>query len=368
MTTMLKKAAAPAPMAAPPFNPARAGAFAGKLMGDLAGAMTALVCALGDRLGLFGALAAGPATSAELAGRAGVAERHTREWLAALACAGYIEHDPATGRFTLPLEHAPMLAAEGTPGFMGGGFQQVAALGARLGEVARAFGDGGGVRQEEYGDELLEGMERMSAGWFDHLLATAWLPRVSGLVPRLQKGCTVADVGCGSGRALVALATAFPRSRFTGFDAFGPAVARAEARAREAGVGDRVRFERRDLAAGLPGPFDVVTTFNSAHDFGDLPGAFAAIRRALAPGGVWVVLETPAGERLQDNAGPAGAILYATSVLYNTPVALAAGGDAPGTLGLPESRLRELAAGAGFTRFARVPMQSPFHALFAVEP
>jgi SAM-dependent methyltransferase len=354
------------PAAGPPhFDPARAGAFAGKLMGDLSGAMTALVCALGDRLGLFGALAAGPATPAELAGRAGIAERHAREWLAALTTAGYLDHD-GNGRFSLPPEHAPMLVAEGTPGFMGGGFQQVAALGARLGEVACAFSEGGGVSQEAYGEDLLEGMERMSAGWFDYLLVPDWLPRVEGVVERLERGCRVADVGCGSGRALVALARAFPRSRYTGIDAFGPAVARAEARAREAGVSERVRFERRDLAAGLPGPFDVITTFNSAHDFGDLPGAFAAIRRALAPDGVWVILETPAGERLEDHAGPAGAILYATSVLYNTPVALASGGDAPGTLGLPESRLRSLALDAGFAQLTRVPLPSPFHALYAV--
>lgn len=366
MSTIMPTAV-PAPP--PPLDMERAGAFAGRMMSDLGGALVGLVCALGDRLGLFRVLAvSGPVTSGELAERAGIRERYAREWLSVLACAGYVEYDPESGSFSLPPEHAAVLAWEGSPMFLGGGLQQLPALAARLDDLARAFREGGGVPQAAYGEDLREGMERMSGTWFDNLLAQAWIPAVPGLREKLEGGARVADVGCGSGRALIALARAFPASTFTGFDFFAPVLARAAANAEAAGVGDRVRFERRDVAEGLPGGYDLVTTFDSVHDFADVHGGLAAIRRALAPGGVYLLLEMNAPERLEEAAGPVGSILYATSVLYNLPVSLAHGGEGVGTMGLPESRIRALCAEAGFGSVRRVPVPNPINVLYEVRP
>lgn len=351
------------------FDGARAGAFAGRLMNDMAGAMTALVCAVGDRLGLFKVLAtSGPVTPAELAACAGVDERLTREWLQALSAAGYLEYDSGGGRYVLPPEHAPALAWEGNPAFMGGGLQQVPALAAQADRVAAAFRSGGGVPQDAYGEGLREGMERMSASWFENLLVQHWLPAVPAARAQMERGARVADVGCGAGRALIRLARAFPGSSFTGFDLFAPAVERARASAASAGVADRVRFEERDATQGLPGEWDLVLAFDSLHDFPDPARGLAAIRRALAPGGRLLALEMSCSERPEENTGPLAAILYATSVLYNTPVALAHGGAAPGTMGLPESRIRTLCADAGFGMVRRVFTGDPVNALYEVEP
>lgn len=357
------------PPGAPPFDPARAEAFGRRVVGDMAGAVTSILCSLGDRLGLFRALASGgPAAPAELAARASIHERYAREWLSALAVAGYLEHDPGSGRFALPPEHAPVLASEGNPFFMGGAFQQMPALFAPVERLAEAFRTGGGVPQAVYGPELRAGMERMSAAWFDTMLVQQWIPSVPAVHAALQRGARVADVGCGSGRALVRMAQAFPNSRFDGFDAFGPVLERAQARAAEEGVAGRVRFERRSVLNGLPGSYDLVTAFDSLHDVTDVPAGLRSIRRALSPGGALLVLEMSCHERLEDDAGPVGTILYATSVLYNVPVARADGGEGVGTMGLSEPRLRALCESAGFRSFRRVPIANPFNALYLAEP
>jgi len=353
---------------APTIDQAKMGAFMSRALGDMTGWMLSVLCALGDRLGLFTALAAGPATSDELAARAGVGARYAREWLSALASAGYIEYDAASGRFTLPVEHALVLAFEGGPAFLGGACQQMAGLARPLDLVTRAFREGGGVAEEAYGDDLRQGMERMSATWLDHLLVQAWLPGVDGVTAALARGARVADVGCGSGRALVALARAFPTSRFVGYDASAAAIARARASAEAAGVANRVRFERREVRDALPGAYDLITTFDALHDFAWPGEALRAIRAALAPGGTYLLLESNCSERLEENAGPVGTILYGTSLLYCLPTALARADDALGTLGLPETRIRALCAEAGLRHVRRVPIQHPFNALYEIRP
>jgi SAM-dependent methyltransferase len=343
------------------------GAFMDRLLGDLSGAMVSLLCTLGDRLGLFKDLALrGPATAAAFADRNGIGERYAGEWLGALASAGYLDYDPPSGRFTLPLEHAPALAQEGGPMFLGGGYQQLQGLMAPLDELLRAFRDGGGVPQAAYGEHLRVGMERMSATWFDNLLVSEWIPLVPDVQAALERGARAADVGCGSGRALIRLAEAFPDSRFEGFDAFEPVVARAAANAE--GVVCNVRFERRDVREGLPGPYALVTLFDSLHDVVDPVAGLVAVRRALAPDGTCLVLEMNASERPEENRGAVATLLYGTSVLYNLPVSLNQGGAGLGTLGVPESALRRFAAEAGFRSVRRLPVFNPFNALYELKP
>jgi 2-polyprenyl-3-methyl-5-hydroxy-6-metoxy-1,4-benzoquinol methylase len=212
------------------------------------------------------------------------------------------------------------------------------------------------------------GMERMSAGWIDHMLVAQWIPSIPGLEERLRAGARIADVGCASGRALIALGQAFPNCELTGFDRYAPVLERAAANARAAGIDDRLRLAQRDAADGLYGPFDLITTFDMLHD-ARRPGVVAkCVRRALAPDGVWLLAEINSGENVEQNAGPVGTILYGTSVLFCTPTSIAAGADGIGTLGLPESELRRLCTDAGFGSFARVPVESPFNAVYEVRP
>jgi len=339
-----------------------------RLLGDLSAAVTCILCALGDRLQLFEALALGPATSAELAERAQVDERYAREWLRALAAASYLEHDASSGRFALPPALVPLLAVPGQPMYLGGGYQQLPGLVGPFDAVVRAFREGGGVSGEAYGEHLWEGMERTSAGWFDTLLPGPWLAALPGLRAKLERGAGVADVGCGRGRALISLARAFPRSRFVGYDAFEPALEAARRNAELAGVADRVRFEQRDVSSGLSGRYDLVTTFDVLHDVAEPVRVLEALRAALEPDGTYLLLEMRSADTPAENVGPLAALLYGTSVLFCLPTSLAEGAPGYGTLGLPESKVRELADAAGFASVRRLPIENPFNVLYEVKP
>ena len=340
-------------------------AFAGKALGDMAGMMTTLFCVVGDRLGLFKALAdGGPATSEQLAARAGVDERYAREWLRGLTAAGYLEQDRASGAFSVPAAHVPVLAEEGGPWFFGGVYQETAGALPVLGKVIDAFRDGGGVAQSEYTPDLWAGMERFTRGWFDHLLVPVWLPAMPEVARRLEAGADVADVGCGAGRALIRLAESYPKSRFVGYDAFEAQLDLARANAAAAGVGDRIRFELFDAANGLPARYDVITTFDVVHDAVDPQGLLRSIRAALNHDGAYVMLEINSADDPADNLGPLAATFYGFSLFYCMTTSLAHGGAGLGTCGMPEATVRELAAAAGFGQVTRAPVENPFNVIY----
>ena len=339
--------------------------FVGKVLADTSGMTTTILAALGDRLGLFKTLAShGPATSAELAKAASVNERYAREWLGGMASAGYLRYDPATRRFVLPPEHIPALAQENGPMYFGGSHQMLLGTFGVLDQLTTAFRQGGGVPQPAYTEDWWAGMERFTAGWFENLLLQEWIPAMPRVREALERGVDVADVGCNRGRALIKLAGAFPRSRFVGYDVFEPAIRLATERAVSAGLGGRIRFEQRDVSKGLPEQFDVVTTFDVIHDAVDPLGLLQAIRRALRPGGTYVCLDINCSDRLEENAGPLGALFHGFSVLYCMTTSLSRGGVGLGTLGLPESKLNELATEAGFASVRRVPLENPFNNLY----
>ena len=355
--------------AAPSPDAAKTEAFVGRVTQDFAGMAVSLMTAVGDRLGLFQALAAhGPATSAELAGRAGVQERYTREWLSALAAAGYLHYEPSSRRFTLPPEHAPVLAEEGGPMFFGGAYQDWLACLGVLDRVMAAFRRGGGVPYEAYGPDLWEGIDRITTGWFDHLLVQQWLPAVPAVPAALERGALVSDVGCGHGRALIRLAQAFPASRYVGYDVHGPSVARATANAAAAGVADRVRFEQRDASEGLPEQYDVITAFDMLHDAVAPRALLRAIRHALRPDGTFLCLEFNCPDRLEDDIGnPLATLGYTGSILFCMTTSLAHGGEALGSRGLPESKMRALCAEAGLGSVRRAPVENPFNILYEIK-
>jgi len=351
------------------IDPARQEEFVGKVVEQISGTMTTLLGAIGDRLGLFKNLTEqGPATSKELASRTKLNERYLREWLGGMATAGYVAYDASTSRFSLPPEHASVLAQENGPFFIGGIYQMLPAQAGVFDQVVSAFRNGGGVPQSQYNEAMWDGLERFTSTWFENLLLQQWIPAMPDVKAHLERGCDVADVGCGRGRGLIKLAQAFPRSRYVGYDNFGPTVARATANAREAGVSDRVRFEERDVSKGLPAQFEVITTFDVVHDAVDPLQLLQSIRKALRPGGVYVCLDINCSDKLEDNANPLGAMFHGVSVFYCMTTSLANNGAGLGTLGFHEGKVRELCEKAGFTTVRRVPLENPFNNLYEAKP
>lgn len=338
-----------------------------RVMMDMCGAMTAILCGIGDQVGLFGVLAKGGnagMTAAKIAQTAGTHPAYTREWLKAMVCTGYVEYDAEGDAYILANDYLPVLASDESPFSMGGGFEQILGLASAAQAIIDDFRNGKGVSQDSYDSHLVAGMERVSAGWFDHLLVQQWIPAMPELADKLQAGCSVVDVGCGSGRALVRLAEAFPKSSFSGFDVFAPAIDRARARAREAKVAARVDFRIHDISKGLDKKADLITFFDSLHDILDPGAALSTARSHLTEGGSCVIVEMNCAEDLRGDIGPTGTILYGTSVLYNTPVSLAMGGAGEGTMSMPEGRIRRLCREAGFTWIERVPQSNPFNVLY----
>jgi len=353
----------------PQIDEAKLGVFMGKVVGDLGGATATIMGMIGDRLGLFKDLAAnGPATSAELASRAGVNERYAREWLGGMANAGYLEYEPTSSRFTLPAEHVPALAQEDGPMFVGGVYQTLLGMLGPFDQLLHAFQQGGGVPQSAYDDNMWDGLERFTNGWFENLLLQQWIPGMPDVQSKLEKGVSVADVGCGRGRALIKLAQAFPNSNYVGFDVFGPTIAKATANAEAAGVADRVTFQHQDVSKGLPQEYDVITTFDVIHDAVDPRGLLRSIRRSLKPDGSYVLLDINCSDNLEENTGPLGSLFHGFSILYCMTTSLAGGGEGLGTLGLPESKVQELCAEAGFSTVRKLPLENPFNNIYEVTP
>lgn len=322
--------------------------FAGTLMATYTASMTTLMIDLADRTGLLDALAAGPGTSAEVAARAGLTERYVRECLGGLTCAGIVDHDASTARFTLPAAHAACLTGPGALN-LAPMARLCTLLAPHVDGVAKAFREGGGVPYESFRPEFTEVMDGMSRGLFDGRLLDGIVPLVDGLADRLTAGARVADVGCGTGHAVNLLARAFPRSTVVGFDISADAIAAARAEAAAWGLGN-ASFEIVDAVA-LPSdpPFDVFLAFDAVHDQVDPAGVLAAVRRALAPGGVFAMMDVKASSALADNVGnPLAPLLYGVSTLHCLTVSLAHGGAGLGTVWGRELACAML-ADAGFT-------------------
>jgi SAM-dependent methyltransferase len=329
------------------FDPARAEAFAGRLFELYTGGMLTIMIDIGHRTGLFAAAAAGPATSAELAQRADLQERYVREWLGAMVTGGIVEHDPAAGTYRLPAEHAACLTGPGSANLA-----PVSRLGTHLAKhvdaVARAFREGGGVPYAAFRPEFTDVMDALGRGVFDELLVEALVPLVPGLGARLAAGARVADVGCGTGHAMVLLAAAYPASTFVGYDLADDAIARARSEAAAAGLAN-ARFEARD-AAGLTveEPFDVVFVFDAVHDQVAPAAVLERIHAALAPGGTFVMVEPRASSDLAGNlANPLAPLLYSVSTMHCLTVSLAGGGAGLGAA-WGEELARSMLADAGF--------------------
>jgi len=326
-------------------------AFVERAFADVGAALTAALVVLGDRLGLYRALALhGPSTSAELAERTGTSERHVREWLRAQAAAFYVDYDAASGRFGLTPEQQAVFADEAGTASMLGGFQLAIAAGRAVERLEGSFRSGEGLGWHEHDEGVSEGTARFfRPAYATHLVGT-WIPALRGLAARMGDGLAVADVGCGRGVSTVLMARAFPASTFVGFDDHEASVEAANRTAESLGLSGRCRFEAHG-AKGFPGKgFGLVSFLDCLHDMGDPVGALAHARSALADDGVVMVVEPMAGDAVEENLTPVGRVYYAASTLVCTPASLAQ--DVGAALGAQagESRLREVLAAAGFGR------------------
>jgi SAM-dependent methyltransferase len=346
------------------INEDKLNAFMGQVVGELGAAVNAGLIVLGDKLGLYRAMAqAGPMTPSELATRTGTAERYVREWLNAQAAGGFVEYDPTTQRYVLPAEQALALANEDSPAFVCGAFELATATLRAGAEIESAFRSGAGFGWHQHDSGVATGCERFFRPGYNANLVSAWLPALEGVEAKLGVGAKVADVGCGLGASTRLMAQAYPRSRFTGFDYHAESIDLARTKAREAGLEDRARFEVAPAAAFPGSGYDLIAMFDCLHDMGDPVGAAQHVRQALAPDGTWLIVEPIAGDRVEQNLNPVGRAYYAFSTFLCTPnslsqeVGLALGAQAG------EARIRDVATAGGFTRFRRVA-ETPFNAVY----
>ncbi len=308
----------------PAVDEAKLGAFVGQAVTDMGAAISGLLLHLGDRLGLYKAMAgAGPITAGTLAHRTGTAERYVREWLGNQAAGGYVLYDAAEDTYELPPEQAMVVADEDSPVFLGGAFETIASCYADHDAFVDAFRSGKGIAWREHDDRLFSGVLRFFRPGYAAQLVQAWLPALDGVVERLQEGARVADIGCGLGASTIIMAKAFPRSTFVGIDTHNLSIVGARKAAAEAGVSQRTTFEIAS-AHDLPGQgYDLVCMFDALHDMGDPVGAARRARQALAPGGTLLLVEPAAGDGLEDNLNPVGRAYYGLSTVICTPGSLA---------------------------------------------
>ncbi|MCZ6783696.1 MAG: class I SAM-dependent methyltransferase [Proteobacteria bacterium] len=343
-------------------------AFMGRFMQMTTGAAVLGIVAVADRTGLFRGLAgAGPLGIEAIAEKTGLQERYLREALSSLAAAEIVRYDPARQTFELPDEHAACLADESSPYFLAGWSQIVPALYGAIPGVVRAFREGGGVPFTAFGSDMVEGIARSNGPGTRILLTRKWLPAMPDVVARLEAGARVADVGCGGGDAAITMAGAYPKSTVTGFDVDETSLARARAAAEQAGVSN-VEFERVSAQEFPAEPgFDFITTFDVIHDLADPRGALEQIRRALRKEGTYLMVEPVAGDTLEENLNPAGAMTYAMSTLHCMTQSLAHGGAGLGAAWGPNAP-ENLCGEVGFTRFRRLDVDNPFNAFYEVRP
>ena len=351
-----------------PIDPDKLMSFVFRAVAEVGSTLNTALVVMGDALGYYRAMADGrPTTSTELAERTGTSERYAREWLAAQAAGDYVTHDAASGCYTLPAEHAAALTDESSPAYLPGFFQLAHGTVRDAPAVIDAARDGDGLGWHAHNGDVHLGCERFFRTMYNAHLIGDWLPSLDGVVDKLERGATVADVGCGHGASTILMAQAFPRSSFRGSDYHRESIEIARTRAEAAGVADRITFEVTPATGFTGGPYDLVTMFDCLHDMGDPVGAARQVRRALADDGTWMIVEPMAGDHVEDNLNPVGRAFYGFSTLLCTPASLSQDvGMALGTQAGP-ARIRDVATTAGFDRF-RSATSTPFNNVLEVRP
>jgi 2-polyprenyl-3-methyl-5-hydroxy-6-metoxy-1,4-benzoquinol methylase len=341
--------------------------FLGQFVTDLGATVHAGMVVIGDRLGLYKALAAGALTAAELAAITRTDERYVREWLASQAAGGYITYNAQTQKFGMTEEQALTLANEDGPAYLPGAFELALGSLAAVPRITEAFRSGAGMGWGEHEDRVFHGCEKFFRPGYAANLVSSWIPALDGVQDKLARGAKVADVGCGKGASTILMAKAFPKSHIYGFDYHDKSIEAARESAKRQGVADRVTFEVAK-AKEFPGKdYDFVAVFDCLHDMGDPVGAAAHVRAALNDDGSWMIVEPFANDDLQDNLNPVGRVYYSFSTLLCTPcsrsqeVGMCLGAQAG------EKRIEKVVNSAGFSRFRRAT-ETPFNLVYEARP
>jgi len=351
-----------------PINSDRLNALLTQAVQDMGAAMHAALIVIGDRLGLYRAMADGaPVTPAELASRTGTAERYVREWLNANCAGNYLQYDAPSGRYSMSPEQAFALALDDTPVHLPGFYHMLASCMKDEEKLTEVFRTGAGFGWHEHEKGLFEGCERFFRPNYLANLTTSWIPALEGVESKLKSGAKVADVGCGHGASTILMAQAYPNSQFFGVDYHDKSIEQASRKATAAGLSDRIKFEVAP-AKSFPGKdYALVAFFDCLHDMGDPAGAARHVRQAIAPDGTWMVVEPFASDDVSSNLNPVGRIYYSASTVVCVPASL----SQEGALGLGaqagEARLREVITAGGFTHFRRAA-ETPFNMVFEARP
>ena len=351
----------------PALNMDKLNALVGQFVNDLGATVHSGMVVIGERLGLYKALASGPMTPAELAAKTQTDERYVREWLSSQAAGGYVSYDEKTKKFSLSEEQAFALANEDSPAYLPGAFQLAWGSLVAVPRIAESFRTGAGMGWHEHDESVFHGCEKFFRPGYAANLMSAWIPALDGVQKKLEAGARVADVGCGKGASTVLMAQAFPKSHFFGFDYHDKSIEGARASAKRQSIADRVTFDVAS-AKKYPGKdYDFVAVFDCLHDMGDPVGAAKHVRQSLAKDGTWMIVEPFANDDLKDNLNPVGRVYYSFSTLLCTPcsrsqeVGLCLGAQAG------EKRIREVVTSAGFTRFRRAA-ETPFNIVYEARP
>jgi SAM-dependent methyltransferase len=340
--------------------------FLGRIVSDLGATGAAGSVVIGNRLGLYRALAQGPATPEQFGERTGCHPRYLTEWLRGQAAGGYVSYEPATGEFSLTEEQAFCLADPDGPNLSAAFLIALGYLRAEP-QITEAFRTGAGVGWHEHSEDVFVGCDAFYRPGYVAELVSSWIPALDGVEATLTAGARVADIGCGLGSSSVLLAQAYPRSTVVGFDYHAESIELARKKAAEVGVSDRVSFEVASAQTPIGTQYDLVTMFDCLHDMGDPLAAARRVREALAADGTWLLVEPFAADAVEDNFTPVGRLYYSGSTFLCVPNGLSQpGGQALGAQA-GEAAIRSLTAEAGFTRFRRAA-QTPFNLVYEIRP
>ncbi len=351
------------------MNEDKLNALLGRFVGDLGAALHAGSIVIGEKLGLYKAMATPEerVTPEELAGRTNTNERYVREWLNANASSGYVEYDAEKDAYYMTDEQSFVMTNENNPAYLPGAFILATSALRAVPTLVERYKTGEGFGWHEHHEDLFRGTELFFRPGYIANLVSSWLPALDGVDEKLKAGAKVADVGCGLGASTILMAQAYPKSEFVGFDYHGKSIETAKQKADEAGVGNRVKFEVAKSKEFPGGDYDLVTFFDCLHDMGDPVGAAKHVRQALKEDGTWMIVEPYANDRAEDNHNPIGRVYYSASTLICTPaslsqeVGLALGAQAG------EARLRDVANQGGFTQFRRAN-ETPFNIVLEARP
>ena len=345
-----------------------------KAVGDIASTISAMLVIIGDRLGLYKAMAESgqPITSEELAKKTNTNERLIREWLANQAAGGYITYDASNRKYSLPPEQVMALADENSPVYIHGAYQAIRSYFKDEDKFVEMFKTGKGLRWGEHHHYLFEGSALFYKPNYVGNLVNSWIPSLEGVEDKLKQGAKVADIGCGYGISTILMAKAYPNSKFYGFDNHGPSIEEAKDQVRKGeqqGGGRIVNVEFNAVSANdesIGNDYDLITFFDCLHDMADPVGAMKFAKHSLRPDGTCMIIEPMANDKLEENLNVVGRTFYAASTLVCVPNSLADNGPALGAQA-GEKKTKEVLETAGFTKFRRAT-QTPFNIVYEAKP